>query len=460
MGKIKVRLAPSPTGPLHIGTARTALFNYLFSRQNNGEFILRFEDTDELRSTKVFEKNIIQNLKWLGLNWDAEPSYQMQRLGVYQKYADKLIKKGYAQEINGAIIFKAKKALDDLKIDYIEKKKIYKKSNKNNMEDQNSKAYLVKNITKDLIHGEISGLISDAVLLRKNGLPTFHLAVVIDDEEMNITHIIRGDDHLPNTPLHVLLQKSFGFKTPLYAHIPLILNPDRSKMSKRQGTVDISKYRDQGYLPQAIVNFLALLGWAPNNNQQLLSLENLIKEFDIKKVQKSASIFDHKKLDYLNGYYVRKLGVGQLDEMLRENYYPSTDLNTLKLTQALQSRMVKLSQASEMSEFFFDEPKINKKILVFKKSNINRTNNGLAKGYETLKNAPESAWSNIDELNNILQHVVKENDNLENGDVFWPVRVALSGAEQSPSPGELLEILGREKSLARIKEAIEKIPNS
>ncbi len=453
---IRVRLAPSPTGPLHIGTARTALFNFLFARQNKGEFILRFENTDDKRSTKEFEKKISQDLKWLGLDWDGKPYYQMQRLEKYQKAADELVEKGYAEKTEGAVLFKAKNALAKLKIDYKETTRIFEKEQKGIKEYKDKKSYLIKDITQDLIHGKISGLVSDTVLLRKNGLPTFHLAVVVDDEKMNITHVVRGDDHLPNTPLHVVLQKALGFKTPQYAHIPLILNPDKTKMSKRTGAVDVSEYREKGYLPQAMINFLALLGWAPKNDKQILSLKELIAEFDLAKVQKSAAIFDLKKLGYLNGYYIRKLEVRELDELLRKDFYPKTEKDTSLLTKALQTRMVKLSEAREMSEFFFSEPEAKKEILVFKKSDPDQTRKGLQKALEGLKKAGTAVWGNQDQLNKILASVVKEND-LENGDVFWPVRAALSGMMQSPSPVELLQILGREKSLARLKKAVGKL---
>jgi len=451
--KIRVRLAPSPTGPLHIGNARTALFNFLFARQNKGEFILRFEDTDQNRSTKEFEKKIIEDLKWLGLDWDEGPFYQMEKLDEYKKYAKELVEKGFAKEIDGAVVFQAKNALDKLKIKYQVTSRSFEKEQKDTFQkDQNS--YLVKNIAKDLIHGEISGLVSDTVLLRKDGIPTFHLAVVIDDAKMKITHVIRGDDHLPNTPLHVVLQKAFGFNIPIYAHIPLILNPDRTKMSKRHGAVDVSEYREEGYLPEALINFLALLGWAPKNNQQIFSLEELIKEFEISRVQKSAAIFDIEKLKALNGEYIRKMPTEKLDEILRKNFYPQTPKDTLSLTKALQTRMTILSEAKEMSKFFFEEPVIKKEVLVFKKSDADKTKEGLKKAFLSLKKTADSDWASIDNLNNILTDVVKKSG-LSNGDVFWPVRAALSGLMQSPSPAELLQILGKEESLERIEKAIE-----
>ncbi len=450
MSKIRVRLAPSPTGPLHIGTARTALFNFLFARQQKGEFILRFEDTDKSRSTKKFEKKISQDLQWLGLDWDGKPYYQMQRLAQYKKAVQELVKKGFAEKTEGAILFKAKNTLDKLKINYKEKARIFKKEGQGK---KDQKSYLVKNIAKDLIHGQIAGLVSDTVLMRSDGIPTYHLAVVVDDAEMKISHIIRGDDHLPNTPLHVVLQKALGFKTPNYAHIPLILNPDRTKMSKRSAEIDISKYREDGYLPEAIINFLALLGWAPKEDKQILSMKELISEFDLAKVQKSAAIFDLKKLDFINGSYIRKMPLEELDKMLRSGFYPKTNKDTLDLTKALQTRIVKLSDVRKMGEFFFNYKMPAKKILIFKKSDLVKTKRGLEQTIKALQETSTIAWTSINSLNNTLNDVVGDN-RLTNGDVFWPVRAALSGAEQSPSPTELLNILGKTESLARLKKAI------
>jgi len=460
---IKVRLAPSPTGPLHIGTARTALFNFLFARGQKGQFILRFEDTDQSRSTKEYEKNITENLKWLGLDWDEKPSYQMERLEKYQKAAAKLVKRGYAKEIEGAVLLRAKTALEKLKIDFKPAVKISGYGNNSQIDQELAKhkdpsAYLVKNIAKDLIHGSISGLIMDTVLLRRDQIPTFHLAVVVDDADMKISHVIRGDDHFSNTPLHVVLQKALGCQTPLYAHIPLILDTDRNKMSKRKGQVDISQYRQDGYLPAAMVNFLALLGWSASgadSNQQIFSIKELIEKFDLSRVQKSPAVFDRQKLDYLNGYYIRKLEVSELDKLLQDGYYPKTEKNTLELTAALQTRMVKLSQSRQMSEFFFGQPIVSPDLLVFKKSDPDKTKKGLAGAAESLIKAPAEVWREST-LNQVLAKVVKK-ENLANGDVFWPVRAALSGAEQSPSPAELLQILGRDESLDRIKKAIKKL---
>ncbi|PIR27325.1 glutamate--tRNA ligase, partial [Candidatus Berkelbacteria bacterium CG11_big_fil_rev_8_21_14_0_20_42_15] len=299
---IKTRFAPSPTGELHIGSARTALFNYLFAKHNKGEFLLRIEDTDKERSSKKYEKNILDGLEWLGIAWNGKILYQSSRLNEYKSVADKLVKDGFAVEENGAIILKAKATLDKLGIKYEEAKKISTDA-KNKNSDQ--KAYLLKNIGEDLIHGKISGVVCDAVLLRSSGTPTFHLAVVVDDEFMKITHVIRGDDHLSNTPLHIVLQKALGYKIPKYAHIPMILGPDRAKLSKRHAATSVLEYRKLGYLPEAIVNFIALLGWNPKDEREIFSLPELVREFDLKNVNKAGAIFDIGKLNHFNMEYLK-----------------------------------------------------------------------------------------------------------------------------------------------------------
>ena len=451
--KIRVRIAPSPTGPLHLGTARTALFNFLFARKSGGKFLLRLEDTDQSRSTMEFKKNIVEGFKWLGFEFDEAPLYQMERLAKYQEMAQKLVELGFAEKIDSAIVFKAKIALEKLQIDY-KPVKAFSKFDKEAKKPKES--YYLKNIGKDLIHGPISGTVSNSVLLRSDGIPTFHLAVVVDDEEMKISHVIRGDDHLPNTPLHIILQKALGFEIPIYAHLPMILNIDHTKMSKRGQNVNLSDYRADGYLPKALINFLALLGFSPKGKDQIVSLEQLISEFDFSRVQKSPAVFDREKLDYLNGYYLRKLSANDLDKLLRESFYPKTEKKTLVLSAVLQSRLIKLADAREMSQFFFKEVTVSKDILILKKSDAAKTRQGLRETLKALEKVGETDWENQDQLNQILAEVVKDNQ-LGNGDVFWPVRAALSGVEQSPSPVELLQILGRDESLARIKKAIEKL---
>jgi len=452
---IKTRFAPSPTGELHIGSARTALFNYLFAKHNKGEFLLRIEDTDKERSSKKYEKNILDGLEWLGIAWNGKILYQSSRLNEYKSVADKLVKDGFAVEENGAIILKAKATLDKLGIKYEEAKKISTDA-KNKNSDQ--KAYLLKNIGEDLIHGKISGVVCDAVLLRSSGTPTFHLAVVVDDEFMKITHVIRGDDHLSNTPLHIVLQKALGYKIPKYAHIPMILGPDRAKLSKRHAATSVLEYRKLGYLPEAIVNFIALLGWNPKDEREIFSLPELVREFDLKNVNKAGAIFDIEKLNHFNMEYL-KLKI--------QNAKVKTETKNLQLLknwgiENLSEREIELigrggyRTLKEVAEYLGQlrrEPKYQPELLIFKKSDKGKTAVGLDRALEKLSTL--TAWSEED-LNQMLSDAVKDN-NLANGDVFWPVRVALSGQEKSPSPVELLLALGKDESITRIEKATLKL---
>lgn len=453
MSKVRVRIAPSPTGKLHIGTARTALFNYLFAKRMGGKFILRFEDTDTSRSTKESEKDILDGLKWLGLKWDEGPYYQMKRLKIYKNVADELLKKEFAYRLDKAIYLNARRIINQCKIPFKEVKKISEKDKK-----KTGVGYLIKLPQKDLILGEISGIVEDFVILRSNGIPTYHFAVVVDDEDMKITHVIRGQDHFSNTPKHYLLQVALGFKTPKYAHIPLTLAPDKTKLSKRHGAVSISEYQNQGYLKEALINFMVLLGWNPGkgSTKEIFSLKELEKIFSLEKIGKSPAIFNIDKLNNLNGYYIRQKNPKELLNIIRINKELNSgleDINNVfleKIIKVEQNRIQKLSDIKNFN-FYFKEPKYNPKLLIFKKSDKEKTKRGLKAVLDTL--IEQKSWSKkIEDFNEILEKITLSN-NLNFGDVFWPVRVALSGLKSSPSPGELLWVFGKKKSLERVKKA-------
>ena len=284
---VKVRFAPSPTGYLHIGGARTALFNWLFARHNKGIFLLRIEDTDQQRSTEEATHAILDSMKWLGLDWDEGPHFQSQRLSIYKQYAEKLVAHGKAfydtdEEGRKAIRFKMQDGVTEI---------------------------------NDLIHGAITfdaSLIEDFVILKADGFPTYNFACVVDDAEMGITHIIRGDDHISNTPKQIALYNAFGFKMPEFAHIPMILGEDGSRLSKRHGATSVTEYRDKGYLPHALVNFLALLGWSPGNDQEIISIQEMIEKFTLKRVNKTSAQFNNTKLDWMNGQYIKNTPIEHL----------------------------------------------------------------------------------------------------------------------------------------------------
>ncbi|MDP6685822.1 MAG: glutamate--tRNA ligase family protein, partial [Candidatus Omnitrophota bacterium] len=274
MSTVRVRFAPSPTGNLHIGSARTALFNWLYARSQGGKFILRIEDTDKTRSNEEYLKEILSSLEWLGLEWDEGPYFQSKRQDIYHSYVEKLLTQGLAYKDGEAVIFKVPH----------EKIKIY-----------------------DVVHGEIevdNSLIGELVLIKSDRTPTYNFACVIDDIDMKLTHIIRGDDHISNTNKQLALYKALGVKPPKFAHIPLILAPDKSRLSKRFGAVAISEYRQKGYLPQAMVNYLALLGWAPGDNREFMDTPQIVKRFSLKRVNKTGAEFDENKLRWLNGEHI------------------------------------------------------------------------------------------------------------------------------------------------------------
>ncbi len=457
--KVITRIAPSPTGSLHIGTARTALFNFLFAKHYNGRFLLRIEDTDPVRSKKEYEKDITEGLSWLGLDWDAKTQnekrkakninskfktentnyyHQSERLGVYQKYIKKLLDKDAAYKKDNAIWFKLDSYPDDI-IKY-----------------------------HDLIMGDLEfkkDTFNDFVLIKSDGVPLYMFAAVIDDYEMGITHIIRGDDHINSTPQQIMLYKVLGFNLPKFAHIPLILNKDRTKMSKRKNPVSVGKdFRDQGYLPQALVNYMALLGWNPKDEREFFTLKELEKEFDLKNVNKSGAIFDIGKLNYFNNHYLQQLSNDKLLQFIMQNEKRKTKNNNAKLKNkefilriisVVKNRMNTLLDFDQLSHYFFKLPNYKSDLLIFKKSNKEKTFRGLHTTYSILHTTNSSRWNKINDLNNILLEVVK-NESLSNGDVFWPVRVALSGQEKSPSPPELLWALGKKESLNRINIAIAK----
>jgi glutamyl-tRNA synthetase len=488
---IRTRFAPSPTGNLHIGSARTALFNYLFAKQNKGKFILRIEDTDKERSKKEFEEDIVENLQWLGLEWDEEYR-QSQRTKVYEKYLKKLLK-----EKRAYYCFCTKEELEDMKQEQMSRGEAPKYSGKcrnlsekeieNNLKQ--GKNYIIRFKVEpkkikfnDLIRQEVefdTGLIGDIAIAKDEKTPLYNFSVVVDDNEMKISHVIRGEDLLPNTPKQILLQEALDFTRPEYAHLPLILGPDKSKMSKRHGATSIKEYAEQGYLAEAVINFLAFLGWNPGDEREIFSLASLKKEFSLEKIQKHGAIFNIKRLDYLNGFYIRRKPLEELTELcipflikaglitpvFKEDRYPATfggsfisskfilenreeiDFEYIKKVVFIsQERLKILSEIEELTDFFFKEELDYKKDLLKWK---NMTD--------------EDIVSSIDKSINILSDIKKwtkeniEKELLKNtegrGELLWPLRVALSGKKASPPPFEIAEILGGEKTLKRLNRA-------
>lgn len=424
---VRVRFAPSPTGNLHIGGGRTALFNWLFARSQNGKFILRIEDTDKERSKKEFVDEILYSLKWLGFNWD-ELYYQSRRFDRYRLHADKLLKSGLA---------------------YIEK----------SPEGKEAIIYKVpvkKIQVDDLIRGRIefdSGLIKDQVLIKSDGTPTYNFACVVDDAEMNITHIIRGDDHISNTPKQALLYEALGFSLPLFAHLPLIMGVDGGRLSKRTGATAISDYRKMGYLSEALLNYLLLLSWAPGDNRELINLPEAIKLFDIKNVNKTAAAFDLKKLDWMNNQYLKHADPEKLaDELIplleakdyihKDNFDRSCLLALVKLFQA---RLPRLNDFVEWADFFFlDQPVMDEAaVKKYPAADLSKEFQLFAQRLDNL------AVFDVANIETSFRELVLELG-IEAKKLIHPIRVALTGKTIGPGLFEIIYYLGKGRSIKRL----------
>lgn len=475
VNKIRVRFAPSPTGELHIGGARTALFNYLFAKQKGGEFILRIEDTDIKRYVKGSIERIQEDLKWLGLKWDMGPNLQSERLRIYQEKAKELIDSGQAY-----YCFCTEDRLNKMRKEQIKKKIAPKydrkclKLPKSEIEELLKKKtpYVIrllvpdKQVIKfsDLVFGNLefkSDDIDDQVLLKSDGYPTYHLANIIDDHLMKITHVIRGDEWLPSTSKHILLYKAFGWKPPEFAHLPLIVDQNQRKLSKREhgDKVWVSTYRKLGYLPDALLNFLAFLGWHPGKGEtkEIYLIKELIKSFSLENVHKSPAVFDIQKLDDINAEYLKKLSEKEIvDILLEQKEFKNQEKGFLsKLVKIYRDRASKFSDFQTYAAWISAPLDYKKELLIFKKSNEKSTQKGLESAIKSLEKLNDKDW-NIEKLNQILAKSVKQ-EKLLNGDVFWPVRVALSGQEKSPSPAELLFLYQKKEALNRLKEASKKL---
>ncbi len=483
--EIRVRFAPSPTGPLHIGGARSALFNYLFAKHFNGTLILRMEDTDQERSSREAEENIKQSLKWLGIEWDEGidvggdfgPYRQMERLNLYRKYVERLLEKGKA--------YKCYCSEEDLKAERERMKQRnemprYTGRCRDLTEEQclaleregkrpvirfrvpEGRILTVNDLVRGKVQFETDG-IGDFIILRSDGIPTYNFAVVVDDALMQITHIIRGEEHLSNTPRQLLLFEALGLKVPEVAHISLILGKDRSKMSKRHGSTSVAEYRKRGYLPEALVNFLALLGWAPEGEEEIFSLEELIQNFSLNRVSKSPAVFDLEKLKWINGYYIRKSPIERLVALavphLQQAGLIGEELSAAErdyLTKVVEIVRSNLSCMEEINlyarQFFIDSIEFEDE---------------KAKGLLMQERVPEvlelfqRKVEGADEINSreaksILKEISKEL-NLGGKKVFMPLRVALTGQKHGPELHELISVLGPARAVQRVRNAMKQV---
>jgi nondiscriminating glutamyl-tRNA synthetase len=473
------RFAPSPTGYLHVGGLRTALYAYLFARKNGGRFLLRIEDTDQSRYVEGAEEAIKQSLLWAGLSWDNEDIVrQSSRLTVYQKYAEQLVEEGKAYYC----FCTAERLAEMREMQQREKRapKYDRRCLSVDIEDAKrrieagEKAVIRFRIPNDpeivsfvdTIRGAVSvgvSSIDDQVLLKSDGFPTYHLANVVDDHEFGVTHVIRGEEWLSSTPKHLLLYEAFGWNPPEYAHLPLLLNADRSKLSKRQGDVSVEEYRKKGYLPEALVNFVALLGWNPGggSTEEFFALSELEQAFDLDAVNKAGAVFDLKRLDWMNAHYIKQLS----PEALLENAEPfwkvffaemgieRSSFDEIFLSRVLaveRERLSKFADVGRYNPFFFVRPEVSIEDLRWKDMSASSVGESLRRAEDVLKNMNKEDWTR----DNLEQVLLSQAQDGKKGEFFWPVRMALSGAKQSPPPHEIAWVIGKEETLARIAEAL------
>ena len=440
--KIVTRFAPSPTGYLQMGNVRTALFAYLFARQNKGKFILRIEDTDKERSTKESDQAIIDSMKWLGFDYD-EFYRQSERGEIFKKYLNKLITEDKA---------------------YISKEE-------NPEEGQSKEVIRFRNPNKkvkfiDLIRGEIefdTTELGDFVIAKSLNEPIFHLSVVVDDFEMGVTHVIRGEDHISNTPRHILIQEAIGAPRPIYAHLPLVLWEDKSKLSKRKHgeKVSLQFYKDLGYLPEAVINFLAMIGWNPGGDKEIFSIDELTKLFDFRKIQKSGAVFNVKKLDWINKEYIRsmnyELRITRIKEELEKAGVKNLDEKMLgKIDLVATERISRFGEIKEMAErgefdYFFKAPEFPKEKLLWKdEKDFTKTKKHLEYVLEKISAVTEKEWNKETLKTAVWDYAEKEG----RGNVLWPLRYSLSGMEKSPDPFTLAELLGKAVTVERVTNAL------
>ncbi len=423
---VRVRFAPSPTGKLHVGSARTALFNWLFAKHHRGTFILRIEDTDQKRSNSAFLDDIYASLKFLKIHADEGPLFQSRRMPVYQEQVRRLMDSGKALEREGAVVFPV------------------------------SPEPVTFN---DLLRGDITvdtTLFETLVLMKSDGTPTYNFACVVDDALMQITHVIRGDDHIANTPKQVVLYRALGFPLPVFAHIPLIVGADRARLSKRFGATSVEEYRQVGYLPEAFINYLALLGWAPGGNRELVSPAEIVELFDLAKVRKTAAQFDQRKLDWLNGQYLKQTPAPELAAMLAERLIAKGVLPASydhpwleRIAAVVQDRMRVLEDIEDEHVFFFQDPPQYQEEAVAQFLRQDGVAERLSLLRERLSRLEAFQTAQIEEITRALiaeQH-------LSSKQLIHPARVAVTGRAVSPPLFEVMSILGREKVLARLEHA-------
>ena len=479
--KIRTRFAPSPTGFMHIGNLRTALYEYLVAKSQGGDFVLRIEDTDRQRYVEGAVEIIYQTLQSAGLVHDEGPDkpkeygpyVQSERLSMYKPYAEQLIKEGKAYRC-----FCTKERLDTLKEDA--QGGGYDRHCRDLPQEEIDRLlaegvpYVIrqkmplegKTTFTDAVFGEITVdncELQDQILIKTDGYPTYNFANVIDDHTMHITHVVRGSEYLSSTPKYNLLYEAFGWEIPTYIHLPLIMGKDAegniAKLSKRHGSTGFEDLVNEGYLPQAIINYVALLGWCPENNQEIFTLEELVKAFKISGISKSPSVFDYDKLEWFNAEYIRRMSDEEFTRYAMPFYQQSMPENRFdwnKITAILHQRVTKFNQIPEMTDFFHQLPEYDTELFVNKKSKTNLDNAPQMLQIATEKLTALTDWSK-DTIHDCLINLAVELG-VKNGTVMWPVRIAAAGKKVTPGGAvEILDILGREESLKRLADGLAKL---
>ena len=473
--EVRVRIAPSPSGNLHIGTARTALFNYLFAKKVGGKYVLRIEDTDLDRSSEAFKQNIFDSLKALGLNWDEGPDVggpygpykQSERFDIYPKFAQKLIDMGYAYEC-----FCSNEDLDK-EHEIAEQKKIpYKYSRKClNLTQEEKDALKAKGIVpsirfkvpykelvfNDMVKGELkfdTSLIGDFAIMKSNGTPTYNFAVVVDDMLMKISHVIRGEDHISNTPKQILIYEALGAPIPQFGHLGMILAPDRSKLSKRHGATAVSDFIKEGYLTEALLNFVALLGWAPSDSQEIKNVDEIAADFRIHEVSSSNSIFEYEKLNWMNGQYIKHMDISKLTDLALPflNMYDTSKYDRKQLEHIIEVTREPITLLKDLvhdTQYFFEEPNYGevKEIL----------EGEVAKKVlpEFKKQVLEYDFNNVEDIHDKLGELrayFKENFSFKPKETMWAIRSALTGRTRGADMVATIQILGKDEILKRLEK--------
>ena len=474
--KIRVRFAPSPTGALHVGGARTALFNFLFARRCEGTFLLRIEDTDVSRSDPALTEQILRSLRWLGLDWDEPPVHQSGRMARYREVCDTLAQNGWAypcfcsaEEIKE----KREKAIKEAGEYHYDRKCYGLSPSEVEKRVSTGEAFALrfrvpeKDVRfDDAVRGSVTVKhkeIDDFIILRSDGTPVYQIAVVVDDHDMGISHVIRGDDHLSNTPKQILIYQAMGWDLPAFAHVPMILGADKKRLSKRHGATSVEEYQTTGTLPEALMNFLALLGWSPGDDREIMSLNEMIAAFSLDRISKNPAVFDETKLVWMNAQYIKEVSDGRLlkavapfivEAGLADAAFIEDNRDYLyRCFTLMRERMKKLTDFVEQGAYYFKDPEEYQEKAVKKhwmKEGIAERLRALIEALDTL-----SDWHS-DTMESVVKELV-ENLQVGLGKVLQPARLALTGSAASPGMFELMEVLGRERTLRRLKKAVEVI---